>query len=407
MSRVAVVLKGYPRLSETFIAQEIRELEKRGLEQMIISLRHPTDPHCHDIHDEIEAPVLYLPEYMKDDPKRVAAGTKWAAAQPSFAAARGAFEDDLKRDKTANRYRRWGQACVLARELPDDIKHLHSHFLHTPASVTRYAAMLRDISWSFSAHAKDIWTSPGWELAEKIDHAAWGVTCTKVNCDHLDGLAKQPGKVELVYHGLDLSRFPADTAPESDRDGTGGAPVRILSVGRAVEKKGYDDLLRALARLPDDLDWRFTHIGGGALRDRLGALAERLGIAARIDWRGAQPRSGVIAACLDSDLFVLASRVTKSGDRDGMPNVLLEAQLLGVACISTSVSAIPELIVHGGNGLLVPPRDVNALAGAIDSLARDPKRRAALARSGVQRVRSKFSTTPGIDRLVEKFAAQQ
>lgn len=403
MNRIAVVLKGYPRLSETFIAQEIRELEKRGLRQLIVSLRHPTDPHCHDIHREIEAPVLYLPEYLKDDPTRVAAGRRWAAAQPAFRPARSAFERDLTRDNTANRHRRWGQACVLARELPDDIRHLHSHFLHTPASVTRYAALLRGITWSFSAHAKDIWTSPDWELSEKIADSSWGVTCTRVNRDHLNGLADRPDKVDLVYHGLDLARFPERSAHLLPQVGNSGKPVRILSVGRAVEKKGYDDLLRALARLPADIDWHFTHIGGGALRERLRRLADRYGIAGRITWRGAQPRSEVIAACLASDLFVLASRVTRSGDRDGLPNVLLEAQLLGVACVSTAVSAIPELIEHGRNGLLVEPRDVAALTAAIEQLIRDPALRARFAEQGIDRVRRDFSTGPGIDRLVSLF----
>jgi len=403
MTRVAVVLKGYPRLSETFIAQEIRELEKRGLDQLIVSLRRPTDPHRHDIHDEIEAPVLYLPEYLKDDPKRVAEGRRWAEAQPTYGRARAAFERDLARDKTANRHRRWGQAVVLARELPDDVTHLHSHFLHTPASVTRYAALLRDLEWSFSAHAKDIWTTPEWELAEKIESAAWGATCTSFNCAYLNKLADRPDKVALVYHGLDLDRFPAPKLKASHRDGAAGGPVRILSVGRAVDKKGYDDLLRALAALPAGLHWHFTHIGGGALRDRLAALSDQLGIADRVTWRGAQPRSEVIGACLSSDIFVLASRITKSGDRDGMPNVLLEAQLLGVPCVSTAVSAIPELIEDGVNGLLVPQRDRKALAAAIERLIREPATRDAFARHGVEKVRSDFSTAPGIDILAKKF----
>ena len=403
MTRVAVVLKGYPRLSETFIAQEIRELEKRGLSQMIVSLRHPTEAHRHDIHDEIEAPVLYLPEYLKDDPRRVSAARRWAEAQPTYEEARATFERDLARDKTANRHRRWGQACVLAHELPDDITRLHSHFLHTPASVTRYAAILRGLPWSFSAHAKDIWTSPEWELREKIASADWGATCTRFNSDFLSALADRPGKVDLVYHGLDLTRFPTREAKRSHRDGGDGGPVRILSVGRAVDKKGYDDLLRALARLPDGLNWHFTHIGGGALTEKLKALAERLGVSERITWRGAQPRGEVIAACLASDMFVLASRITKSGDRDGMPNVLLEAQLLGVPCVSTAVSAIPELIEDGVNGLLVPQRDVKALAAAIERLIGDPALRDAFSERGTQLVRTSFSTDPGIDHLARRF----
>ncbi len=401
MPRIATIVKGYPRLSETFIAQEILGLERRGIAQLIVSLRHPTDRHVHDLHHEIAAEILYLPEYLKDDPKRVAAGRAFAEKQPRYAAARAVFEADLARDRSANRHRRWGQACVLARELPDDVIWLHSHYLHTPASVTRYAAMLRGMGWSFSAHAKDIWTSPDWELSEKLVDAAWGVTCTRVNRDHLNRLAGRPDAVDLVYHGLDLDRFPAPQ-PGSDRDGSGNS-VRILSVGRLVEKKGYGDLIDALSRLPAGLSWRLDHIGGGPLGERLQARAERRGIADRITWHGAQPRATVIAANLDADIFVLPSRIARSGDRDGLPNVLMEAQALGVACLSTRVSAIPELIVDGRTGLLVNERDVEGLSRALLRLIGDPGLRRRFAAAGNARVRSTFSADIGIEQLAARF----
>src|SRR6266516_2104501 len=151
--RVAFVLKGYPRLSETFIAQEIRALEERGLDIQIVSLRHPTDRARHPVHGQIRAPVLYLPEYLKDEPRRVLEGWRRARLLPGYAAARRAWLADLARDPTPNRIRRFGQALVLAAELAPDIAHLHAHFLHTPASVARYAAMLRGLPWSVSAHA--------------------------------------------------------------------------------------------------------------------------------------------------------------------------------------------------------------------------------------------------------------
>ncbi|MCC2113461.1 MAG: glycosyltransferase family 4 protein [Hyphomicrobiales bacterium] len=401
MSRIATIVKGYPRLSETFIAQEILGLERCGVAQLLVSLRHPTDSHVHDLHREIAAEVLYLPEYLKDDPKRVAAGRAYAEQQGTYAAARAVFEADLARDRSANRHRRWGQACVLARELPEDVVWLHSHYLHTPTSVTRYAAILRGMGWSFSAHAKDIWTTPDWELREKLADAAWGVTCTGVNRDHLNRLAGRPDAVELLYHGLDVGRFPAPQSG-SERNGSGD-PVRILSVGRLVEKKGYGDLIDALARLPAGLSWRLDHIGGGPLGGRLRARAARRGIADRIIWHGAQPRAAVIKANLDADLFVLPSRIARSGDRDGLPNVLMEAQALGVACLSTKVSAIPELIEDGKTGVLVDERDVDGLARALQRLIADPGFRRRLADAGAVKVRNSFSADRGIDQLAERF----
>jgi hypothetical protein len=166
--RVAVVVKGYPRLSETFIAQEILALEQRGLEIEIWSLRHPTERAVHPMHKAIKAPVTYLPEYLYEEPLRVLRGAIWSLSQKGFGATVRAFWRDLKRDVTANRVRRLGQAFVMAKELPEDVRHLHVHYLHTPASVVRYAALLTGRTWTFSAHAKDIWTTPDWEKREKV-----------------------------------------------------------------------------------------------------------------------------------------------------------------------------------------------------------------------------------------------
>ena len=191
-ARVAVVLKGWPRLSETFIAQEIAGLEARGVALEIWSLRRPTDKARHPVHDRVEGRVFYLPEYLKDDPRRVLAGWLKARRLPGYGAARAKFLADLRRDPTANRLRRWGQALVLAAELPSSIERLYAHFLHTPASVTRYAATMRGLPWSVSAHAKDIWTSEPWEVAGKLGDCDWLVTCTAMGLQRLKELAPRP-----------------------------------------------------------------------------------------------------------------------------------------------------------------------------------------------------------------------
>ena len=391
--RIATLVKGYPRLSETFIAQEIAGLEDRGVEQLIVSLRQPAETRVHPVHRRIRAEVLYLPEYLKDDPPRVRAGRDFAERQPGYGLARRLFEADLKRDPTANRYRRFGQACVLARELPTDIDWLHTHYLHTPASVARYAATIRGLGWSFSAHAKDIWTMQPWELTEKLASAAFGVTCTKANLDYLRSLAANPRTVELVYHGLDLSEIrPVDKARR--RSG----PFRIVSVGRTVEKKGYGDLIRALAWLRDR-DWSFEHVGGGPLTAKLQAQAAKAGIGERIVWHGSREREHVYELLAGADLFVLPSRIAKSGDRDGLPNVLMEAQAHRVPVISTRVSAIPELVEDGRTGLLVAERDPKELAAAMARLMDDPQLADRLGQAGEAKVRREFSPEPGIDHV--------
>ncbi|MCL6414840.1 glycosyltransferase family 4 protein [Aestuariirhabdus sp. Z084] len=399
--RIALVLKGYPRLSETFIAQEIRELEKHGLDILLVSLRHPTDSRTHPIHDEIQARVLYLPEYLYVEPWRVLSALLRQLTTLSFWRTAGIWWKDLMRDISSNRVRRFGQALVLANELPKDVELLYAHFIHTPGSVTRYCSELTTIDWCASAHAKDIWTTPRWELQEKLASLSWLTTCTAANTEYLKGLCDDEDKVFLSYHGLDFSRFPEPetSVSEAAENGT----VQVLSVGRAVPKKGYDLLLNALASLPVELEWHFTHIGGGELLPELEQLSITLGIQNRVTWLGAQSQQRVLEAYQNSDLFVLASRVNGDGDRDGLPNVLMEAQSQKLACLSTDISGIPELIIDGESGLLVPQKDEAALADALHRLMADYDLRQRLGRAGYQRVRSHFSLDEGIDQLMGKF----
>ncbi len=218
--RLVVVVKGYPRLSETFIAQELRGLELAGLDLVIVSLRQPTDTKRHAVHDEMQAPVMYLPEYLYQAPLRVLRGLWVASRQPGFRATFRSFFGDLRRDLTPNRIRRFGQAAVLVAEWPKGGAWLHAHFIHTPASVADYAARILGMGWTVSAHAKDIWTSPDWELAGKLDRARWAVTCTAMGHAHLQSLASDPARVHLSYHGLNLDRFPPFTEPRPARDGS-------------------------------------------------------------------------------------------------------------------------------------------------------------------------------------------
>lgn len=402
MGRIAFVLKGYPRLSETFIAQEIAALERRGLEILIVSLRHPTDARRHPVHDEIRASILYLPEYLLLEPLRVMRAWLRERKKPGYRATLNLWLRDLARDPTPNRIRRFGQALVLANELPADVRHLHAHFLHTPASVTRYAALLCGLAWTGSAHAKDIWTTPDWEKREKLASCEWLVTCTAANHAHLSALAP-PGRVELVYHGLDLSRFPFGGKNTANNGENPADPVVILSVGRLVEKKGTDVLLEALAKLPANLHWRLVHAGGGPLKEKFARQARALGIDGRIAWRGARTQTELLAEYRAADLFTLASRIARDGDRDGLPNVLAEAQSQGVACVATRVSGIPELIEDGVTGMLVESEAPKELAQAIEKLIREPLWRNALGDAGRQRVTERFGLEANIGRLASRF----
>jgi glycosyltransferase involved in cell wall biosynthesis len=220
-------------------------------------------------------------------------------------------------------------------------------------------------------------------------------------------LTLMPEAVYLSYHGLDLDRFGAFTGHHSHRDGSQASePAFLLSVGRAVEKKGYDVLLRALALLPADLHWRFTHIGGGDGLAKLKALAETLGITDRITWKGAMAQEDVLAHYRQADLFALACRVAADGDRDGLPNVLVEASSQRLACLSTNISGVPELLTDGENGFVVPPEDPKALAAAMERAIRDPALRHRLGDAAEKRVREHFDHHSSIRQLTRLFEEQ-
>jgi glycosyltransferase involved in cell wall biosynthesis len=404
-ARVAIVVKGYPRLSETFIAQEVLGLEQRGVPLEIWSLRHPTEHAVHPMHKRIAARPAYLPEYLHREPLRVLKGLWFGLRHPGRRALLGQFWRDLRRDPTRNRARRLGQACVLARELAPEVTHIHVHYLHTPASVARYAALLTRRTWTYSAHAKDIWTTPEWDKREKLAGALWGVTCTAYGADHLRALAPAPERVTLAYHGLDLSRFPAPPQRPA-RDGSDPAdPVRIVCVGRAVAKKGLGDLLKALAALPPDLHWRFAHVGSGALVSGLKAQAARDGIADRVAFLGAKAQPEIVALLREADVFALAATQAASGDRDGLPNVLLEAASQGLAIVATDFAGIPELITAGREGELVGASDWEALSNAINLLARDPVRRDRLGAAAYDRLRRQFSADGTLDLVAARLRA--
>lgn len=403
MPQIAFVLKGYPRLSETFIAQEIQSLMELDLDIAIYSLRHPTDSQTHPVHKQITAPVHYLPEYIRREPMRVLTSILNMLLYRHFYIALKQLWKDFLRDKTRNRLRRFGQAIVLAAELPPQTRLIHAHFLHTPASVARYAAIIRNLPWTCSAHAKDIWTSPEWEIREKLAHCQWLTTCTAANATYLRGLSK-PEKVFLNYHGLDLARFSPAHRIQNERIGLHvNSTVYLLSIGRAVSKKGYASLLTALSKLPKTLFWRFDHIGGGDLLDDLKNQAQDLGISDKCFWLDAQTQEAVLHAYRQADIFVLNSQVDENGDRDGLPNVIVEAQSQALPVLATKISGIPELITNGENGILVEQRDTQSLTQALQELITRPSLRYQLGIQGEQIVRKQFDKNQCIDALYQQF----
>ncbi|QCQ22265.1 glycosyltransferase [Desulfoglaeba alkanexedens] len=362
--QLGMVLKGYPRISESFISTEFLLLESRGVPIQIFSLRRPREDFTHRYVSRIRAPVTYLPEYVLPHWKTlVASNLDLARRQPSrylrcfVSALHRAFR--RRKGATVRHFLQAGHLAAL-RLTDSQVGHLHAHFCHTPTSVALFASELTGLPFSFTAHAKDIYTSEPDQLRRKIAKARFVVTCTAYNAAYLKELAGRETPIHTIYHGIDLDFFRYGASPRK------APPFRILSVGRLVPKKGYDDLLAALKILDRlGIDFEFFHIGTGEDENRIHALAENLGLSRRVRFLGTLPHEDVIHHYREAHCFALACKVAPNGDRDGIPNVIAEAMAVGVPVVSTRVSAIPELVEDGRTGTLVEPENPEALAWAL------------------------------------------
>jgi glycosyltransferase involved in cell wall biosynthesis len=265
---------------------------------------------------------------------------------------------------------------------------LHAHFAHGPASVAQFASQLAGVPFSFTAHAKDIYTSPPELLKAKLRAARFVVTCTEYNANHLVNLAGEQwaGRIHRIYHGIDFNRFRSNGAA----NGASHCPV-VLSIGRFVEKKGFLYLIEA-ARImaARGRAFRVRLIGGGQERHALEAAIARHGLQNMIELCGPLPQEKLFALYQQAAVFVLPCIVTDDGDRDGIPNVLVEAMRMRVPVVSTAISGIPELVVDGETGLLVPPRDAQALAEATCTLLDDQERAQWLVAQAARHVAERF-----------------
>jgi glycosyltransferase involved in cell wall biosynthesis len=396
---VAVVVKAWPLVSTTFIAQELVGLEREGLALWVVSTLHG-DKVRHKLHDQLRAPITYLAG--AGSLPRLARAWRKLHRTPGYAKAKELLRYDRGHGASPMRLVAFAGAVIAAAEMPPETRIIYAHFLNSGMNVARYMAAMAELPVAVSAHARDIWVSPEWNKRAKLAQAEWCTTCTVDGFEHLQALADDPAKLHLIYHGLSFERFPSDAPKRPQRDGSDPAdPVRLLSVGRAVEKKGFGVLLDALAGLPKALNWRWTHVGGGPILDALKDCARARGILDRIDWLGVQTQAEVIALYRSSDLFVLPSREGADGDRDGLPNVLMEAQSQALCCLSTRFSAIPELIVDGETGMLVPPGQTAPLQQGLEQLIGDAPLRDRLGMAGFKRVRAHFEAEAGIHQLAQ------
>jgi glycosyltransferase involved in cell wall biosynthesis len=399
---ICYMIGTYPGVSSTFIDREIRMMRQWGLTMHLLSIRPPDQQKSLSREQqENRREVIYLLPVRWGE---------FVRGQLSFLFRKpGVYLGTLiylltRRHPT---FRDWVMtvlhfaegvhAAYLLRET--GVNQLHAHFVDRAATVALVAGRLLGIPYSLAVHAgEDIYVHPVL-LPEKFAEAKFVISCTQYNLDHLQhklGILDLDKKAYAIHHGLDFDRYGLTPRPQS--------PPLLLSVGRLVEKKGFDYLIRACQRLKDAERNFVCHIiGAGPDRPKLEALIGELELQDTVILCGVVPHDQVLEEYNRATLFALPCIQGQDGSLDGIPNVLPEAMASWLPVVSTPVSAISELITDGVNGLLVPPQDDAALADALARLLDDAALRQRLGAQGRQSVAEAFNLDPNVRAVYEVF----
>jgi glycosyltransferase involved in cell wall biosynthesis len=402
---LGMILKGYPRISETFISNEILLLEKLGFTIHLFSMRKPREDFTHDSVKKIRARVDYLPEsLLKPLPRLLYHNLMLASKNPGVyvAALKTAWRRFLRTRKSATLKHLFQAGYLANRLLPaSGVTHLHAHFAHSPTSVALFTSRLTGLPFSFTAHAKDIYTSDPRQLGEKIELSRFVVTCTEYNRRHLLEISDgHQTPIHRIYHGIDMGLF---AGKERDRHHS-GQPCRILTIARLTAKKGLPTVYRALKILADSgLEFEHILIGDGEERESILQLIKDLGLTSVTRWLGTRPHHVVLEHYRAADLFVLGCEVAANGDRDGIPNVLIESMAMGVPVVATDISAIPELVQNEKTGLLAPPGQPGKLAEAMQRMLIDAELRNRLTAAAREHVLREFDNGTLVRDLAEIY----
>jgi glycosyltransferase involved in cell wall biosynthesis len=407
--RVGYVLKRFPRLSETFILNEILELERQGVQVEIFSLLRPPNEPSHDLLDHLRAPVTYLCDLLGPRIETAGPNLETESLGPDLRGLLAGQEiafAQLFPGKTAKHICRLHYngiaVALLAQAVALD--HLHAHFGSDATSVALLASRLSAIGFSFTAHARDIYHTYVDPEADarmrrlKIAEAAFVATVSGFNQRHLEELAgaRHAGKIKRIYNGIDLKRF----------ESAGGLrePALFLAVGRLIEKKGFRYLVDACRLLKTEgRRFRCMIVGEGPLREALERQISSCGLNENVILLGARPQEELVELLQTATAMVLPSVVSDSGDRDGLPTVLLEALAIGLPAISTTVSGIPEIIDHLHSGILVPSEDPGRLAKAMEQILLDPRLRERLGHEGRLKAERDFDLGTNVALLRSHF----
>ena len=409
---VIYLVRSWPRLSQTFIVNEVLALERRGVGLVLFSLVRSGELVIQPQVSQVQTAVRYLEDRLSLR-QRIGAHVAVLSAGP-LRYARTALFAWRRRDLATGYATATTWACfqyavqvaaaiVRLRRQGTAPAHLHAHFAHDPALVALLVKRLTRLPYSFTAHARDLVQIPPSSLAARAAEATALVTCCEANAEYIAStVPTSVPAVRVIHHGVELDLFKPQPRP------TLSPEARLVTVGRLVEKKGFPDLLQALGRLKAS-GRRITCqvYGDGPLLKQLTALRDSLGLEHDVHFAGERSREAIIQALHSSEVFVLTPTVTEDGDRDGIPNVLVEAMACGLPVVSTSAGGIPELVTHGVNGFLTAPGDVAGIESQIASLLDSPDLREQMGIAARRTVESSYDVNVAAEQLEKIFLSPQ
>jgi glycosyltransferase involved in cell wall biosynthesis len=396
--KVAYILGTFPILTTTFIDRELLEAKRLGLDMVLMAIRRSKSdsfgPAVQRLMDEtvylLPVPILRLLGahlYFIAMRFRAYFGTLWYLLTREHPTLRS-------RGKTILHF---GEGVLATAMLRDKaVEHIHAHFADRAAVIAMVVHRISGVPYSLTAHAVDIYVAPAF-LSEKIGDAKFATTCTGYNKRYLEQTTGQP--VELIYHGLDFDDIPPNVEPLKKPS----VPL-ILSVGQLKEKKGFPYLIGACALLrKEGYEFACEIVGEGPNRAELSSLIQDLGLVDNVILLGALPHADVLRKYSQATLFTLPCIIAEDGNRDGIPNVILEAMAHGLPVVSTDVSGIPEVVRDRETGCLIESRSAQALSAAIARILDNPEDAATMGHNASTFVRQRFDIRRNVGRLIEMF----
>lgn len=391
MSKIVVVLKGYPRSDEIFIAQELVELERHGFELTIYSLVKPEDKVRQQVDQLLKAQVIYVPKLARDlifsflialCRRPIAVLELWGRYRAGATV-------------SGRTLRRFLQSLWIYERTGSQMDILYSHFVNAPSEVAMGLEFLSGAPWFVFAHAKDIHQTPRSVLEQRLEQARTVFAC---NRESQQLLSKIFPRVKLVYHGVNQKLLKAREERVSSEE------LYLYSAGRLVEKKGHDFLLLVLAELKKmGVAFHFHLFGDGPMREALERMSSALGLRESIVFHGAYTLDQLSAAVKPGSLYLGAFRQARDLDRDGLPNTLLEAMYLGAIALCSDSLAIGEVLRHGENGFILGGNPSEWAQKIVEISRLSEAQRLELIKTAQSEVRKNFDFAHCCQQLISEF----